>query len=151
MPAYSFLDVQAALTGPGGAIMLGADAGAAEEGITVEQAEDKDNMTIGAGGEAMHSLNASKAGRITIRLLKTSQTNALLSAMYNFQVNSAATHGQNTLVVSDIARGDVLSCQQVAFARFPTVSYAKVGEMLEWTFNAGVIDPLLGTGAPDLD
>lgn len=146
---YSFLDVQAAITGPGGAFSLGAGAGVAEEGITVSFIEEKDTMVPGASGEAMHSLNASKAARITVRLLKTSPTNALLSAMYNFQANGAATWGQNTIVVSDVARGDVITAQQAAFAKQPDISYSKEGAMNEWTFNCGICDELLGVGVPD--
>jgi len=145
---YSFLSVQAALTGPGGAIPMGANAGAADEGITVEMLDDKDVMTTGAAGEVMHSLNASKAGRVTVRLLKTSPTNALLSAMYNFQQNSPATWGQNSVVVSDVVRGDFISMQQVAFTKLPNIGYGKEGAMNEWVFNAGVVDVLLGTGSP---
>lgn len=137
---YSFLDVQASLVGPGGAISLGAGAGAAEEGISIETTAEIDTMTIGADGAAMHTLHADKSGRVTIRLLKTSPTNALLSAMMAFQRTSGATHGQNTLMVQDSNRGDVVACRQVAFAKAPPLQFAKEAGVIEWTFTAGVID-----------
>lgn len=147
---YSFGDVAAAISGPGGAISIGTGAAAAEEGITAAFTAEKDILTTGADGEAMHSLRLTKAGRITVRLLKTSPVNALLMAMYNFQTASAATHGQGTIVVSDIARGDVITGQEAAFARGPSVSYAVEGGMIEWEFNVGKLDMLLGEGAPSL-
>ena len=58
MATYSFLDVTAAIQGPGGSINLAAGAGSAEEGITIEAMEDKNIMTIGADGAGMHSLVA---------------------------------------------------------------------------------------------
>lgn len=148
MATYSFLDVQAAIAGPGGGFSIGSDAGVAEEGITVEPTEEKNTMTIGAGGDTMHSLHAGKSGKVTIRLLKTSPVNQKLSQLYALQTSSSALHGQNTLNVTDPSRGDVVSCQEVAFAKPPTLTYGKEGGMNEWEFHAGNIDQHLGSGSP---
>ncbi|WP_250538812.1 MULTISPECIES: phage protein [unclassified Caballeronia] len=143
---YSFLNFNASLIGPGGAISLGAGCGISEEGFTVEFSEDADNMKIGADGTPMHSLNPSKAGKLTVRLQKTSPTNALLSAMYNFQRTSSANWAQNIFTATDTVRGDVYTCQGVAFAKFPKNDFAKEAGMIEWEFNAGIIDPALAAG-----
>jgi hypothetical protein len=147
MPTYSFLDVQAALVGPGGAINLGAGAAAAEEGITVEPTESIDGMTIGADGTPMHSLYANKSGKITVRLLKTSPVNKQLAQMYAIQTSAGANHGQNVLTISSTGLQDVITCQSVAFERAPNITYAKEGGINEWTFNAGIIDRTLGNVA----
>lgn len=143
---YSFLDVQASIVGPGGGFALGSGSGAAEEGITIEPTSEIDIMTIGADGSPMHNLSADKSGKMTIRLLKTSPTNALLSAMLAFQRGSSANHGQNTLTVTNTNSGDVISGQLVAFAKVPAINYAKEGKFNEWEFNAGIIDVALGAG-----
>ena len=148
MTTYSFLSVQATLRGPGGVIQLGSGSGAAEEGISIDMIEDKDGMTIGAGGEIMHSLRASNAGTVTIRLLKTSPLNAALSNLYNFQKSSPANWGQNSLIVSDTYRGDVITGNTMAFNRQAPVTYSKDGTTMEWKFQGNVQD-LLGTGVPD--
>ena len=148
MAAYSFADVAVTLIGPGVAISLGSDSGAAEEGITVEMAEDKNTMTKGADDSTMHSLHASNGGSVAVRLLKTSPVNAQLAAAYNFQRSGAANWGQNTIVVSNLQTGDVISCQECAFAKFPNLTYAKEGGMNEWAFHVGKVDGLLGTGSP---
>lgn len=145
LQTYSFLNVKAALTGPSaGAIPIGSGSGNSEEGITVEMDEDKDNLTIGADGSPMHTLRAGNAGKITVRLLLTSPVNALLEAAYNIQKASAATWGGNTLTVADIARGDLINAQSVAFAKNPTTTYSKDGAMREWVFNCGIIEQLFG-------
>lgn len=141
---YSFLDVQAAIVGPGGTINLGAGAGVAEEGISVEPSEEIDTMQIGADGSGQHSLHANRSGRIVVRLLKTSPTNSLLSAMFAFQTASPTTHGQNTITITDVNRGDVITAQQVAFLRAPALSYSKEAGLNEWEFNAVKIDRALG-------
>lgn len=143
---YSFLDTLAALAGPGGAVNIGSGAGVASEGITCAPTTDIDAMVVGADGSAMHSLVADKSGKVTVRLLKTSPTNELLSTMMAFQRTSGANHGQNVLTVTNKVSGDVVSCQQVAFAKVPTVVYDKEGPMNEWEFNVGVMDVALGSG-----
>lgn len=150
MSAYSFLNCQAAIVGPGGAVNIGNGAGVADEGITITMAGDKDTMTTGADGSVMHVLNAEKSGMVTVRLLKTSPTNAQLSLMYAVQSISSSAHGLNTITVRDSARGDVTTCRKVAFKRQPTLTYSKAGAMQEWEFNAGIVDQLLGVGTPAL-
>jgi hypothetical protein len=141
---YSFLEVQAAIIGPGGVINLGNGAGAADEGITVDPTAELSTMMVGADGSGQHSLHADKSGRLVVRLLKTSPTNALLMAMLNFQRSSGATHGQNTISITDSNRGDVITAQQVAFTKVPALAYGKEAGMLEWEFSAVKIDMGLG-------
>lgn len=143
MSTYSFQNFALTLTGPGGSITLGNGAGDAKEGVTFEFIENANTMVIGAGGEAMHSLNPGKGGKATVRLLKTSLTNGKLSVMYNFQRTSSSNWGQNVLAGSDIVRGEQYSCQQVAFSKFPNNTYAMEAGTVEWVFDVGIMDPAL--------
>lgn len=149
MATYSFENVQCTITGPGAAgLQLGSGSGAAEEGITVDMLEDKDGMVTGADSSIMHSLRASDSGTCTVRLLKTSPLNAALNALYNLQKSSSANWGQNVIVVSDTARGDVVTATEMAFVRQAPVSYSKDGNTMEWKFQ-GRVEEILGTGVPD--
>jgi predicted SPOUT superfamily RNA methylase MTH1 len=148
---YSFMDVSATLTDINGDVVsLGYGAGTAKEGITVEMSDDKTKLDIGADGTPMHSLRASNAGRLLVRLLKTSPTNNQLSLIYNVQRYTPFLWGQNVISVRDVLQGDVISASAVAFARQPVVTYAEDANMNEWQFLCGVIDELLGLGIPDL-
>lgn len=142
---YSFLDVSASIIGPGGAFSLGNGAGASEEGITITPSGDISGMVVGADGTGQHSLYADKSGNVTVNTLKTSPVNQLLSAMYAFQTASGATHGQNTLVINDKSRGDVITCRQVAFKKAPDLTYAKDGGTVAWEFAAVAIERTLGS------
>lgn len=146
MAAYSFLNVNAAIVGPGGAVNLAAGAAVAEEGITIEPTEDKNIMTIGADGAGQHSLVASDACKVTIRLLKTSPVNALLMIMYNLQTATPSLWGQNVLTVTDSARGDITAVQSAAFNKKPTLTYAKEGGFNEWILDGIKADTILGAG-----
>ncbi len=147
---YSFKDVVAALIGIGGVANLGVGAASAEEGITIEAVEDKNVMTVGADGNGMHSLIASEASTVTVRLLKTSPMNAVLQLMYDIQTSSSLLHGKNVLTIRDIARGDDITLTSVAFKKRPTVTFAKEGGMLEWTFDAIRTSQTLGVGTPEI-
>jgi hypothetical protein len=141
---YSFKNCNASLVGPGGVAVLGNGAAAAEEGITVEATEDKNTMTIGADGRGQHSLIASDAATVTVRLLKTSPINAILMIMYDLQTSSSALHGQNVITIVDAARGDTTILQSCAFKKKPTLTYAKEAGMNEWVFDCIKANTVLG-------
>jgi hypothetical protein len=143
---YSFLNVNATIAGAGGVFNLAAGAAAAEEGITIEPVEDKNVMQIGADGQGQHSLVASDAKLITIRLLKTSPINAALMAMYNAQSISSAVWGKNTITITDSGRGDYTVIQKCAFKKVPTLTYAKEAGLNEWTFDGVSGNSILGSG-----
>ena len=142
---YSFLNVNATIVGPGGVVNLAAGAAAAEEGLTIEAVEDKNVMTIGADGKGLHSLIASNAVTITVRLLKTSPANAALMLMYDLQSSSSALWGQNVFAITDSGRSDYTVAQAGAFKKKPTITYAKEGGIMEWTFDAINANTILGT------
>lgn len=144
MATYSFLDVSAAIVGPGGAVNLGSGAAAAEEGITIEAVEDKNAMTIGADGSGQHSLIASDARTATIRLLKTSPANAFLMIMYNLQSSSSALWGKNVITVAVPTTGEIITLQLCAFKKVPALNYQKEAGTNEWTFDCIKGDQILG-------
>lgn len=146
MGVYSFLNVNAAIVGPGGGANLASGAQVAEEGITIEPVEDKNIMTIGADGGGQHSLVASDARTATVRLLKTSPINAILMAMYNIQSSSSALWGRNVITVTDTGSSDLVTLQAVAFKKVPALTYAKEGGFNEWVFDAIKGDQILGAG-----
>jgi hypothetical protein len=147
MPAYSFMNTAAAISGPNGNFDFGMGSGNAEGGISIAWVEDINTMNVGAGGEVMHSLHAGKSAIVTVRLQKTAPVNSLFETMFNLDRAGGIGHGQNVITVRDMARGDFITCQQVAFAKPPDLTYAKDGGENVWTFHAGVADFDLGTGS----
>ena len=144
---YSFLDVVAAWTDlAGGGSFTLEGSGLSAEGITVVGAEDKSTMVIGCGGDGMHSLKATKAARVTLRLLKTGRGNALLGSLYNYQSASSALWGQNQLTVTNPVTGDKVTCTDGAFVKEADVAYAVEGGIMEWQFNFVACDKVLGNG-----
>lgn len=147
MATYSFIDVQASITGPGGAFSLGYGSGNSEEGITTSMVEDKNVMTIGADGSVMHSLHAGRGAQYTLHYLKTSPINAQLSILYNIQTLSSALHGKNIITIRNIATGDIITGAFCAFKKLPDVNYAKDGGMQNWVFDVGNSTTIFGNSA----
>jgi hypothetical protein len=145
MATFSFLNTTASISGPGGSFPLGSGSGNADEGITINMAEDKSTLTIGADGSGMYSLHADKSGEITITLLKTSPVNALLMALYDYQQLSSTTWGQNVITVNDTASGDTTSGRGCAFKKKPEIKQQKEAGTNQWVFQAIQIDTVLGT------
>ena len=144
MGVYSFQNVNATIAGPGGVLNLGAGAAVAEEGISIEPVEDKNQMVIGADGKGQHSLIVSEAVTATIRLLKTSPLNAALMLMYNIQTATSALWGSNVITVVDSGRNDFHALQSCAFKKKPAIVYDKAGPMQEWVFDCIVGTSILG-------
>lgn len=146
MASYSLQNVLATISGPGGLVPIGSGAAISDEGLSIEMVDKKNTMIIGGDGSGVHSLHASKAASIKIRLMKTSPENAALTVMYNLQTLNSAIWGQNVLIVTDPIRGDDYSCTQVAFAKFPGITWSKDPNVNEWDFDAIEADPILGIG-----
>lgn len=145
MPTYSFMDVVATITGPGGVVGLGYGASTAEEGISISSTEDKNLMTVGADGKVMHTLRCGNSGTITVSLLKTSPAASKLQRMYNIQVLSGRAWGVNTITMQQTASDDKFVFLECAFKKLPDTSYAKDGDTLSWAFDVGTITADRGT------
>ena len=142
---YSFIDVKASIRGPGGSFDV-ASSGVSDESIRVAMVSDKNTMVIGANGDGMHSLKASKASRITISLLKTATGNAMFNQLYRFQAQSSAYWGQNILVITNPISGDVVTATGGSFIKQSDIGYSGEGGLNVWAFDFIDTDEVLGNG-----
>ena len=145
MATYSFMDVNATLTGVGGVVNLGNGSSVAKEGITVTLNQDRNNMTVGADGEVMHSLRKDKSGTITVRLLYTSPVNKILQAMYDAQALSSSAWGNNAIAITNSGNKELVTARSVAFKKQPDRTYSEDSTTLKWTFDCGKIDTITVT------
>jgi hypothetical protein len=87
---------------------------------------------------------------VTVNLLRTSATNALLQNLYNYQTASSRFHGRNTITIRNAVTGDVITCAGAAFAKAISNPYATEGGILSWAFHVGKIETRLGSGTPEI-
>lgn len=97
-----------------------------DDAIKIEADEDEWEVTNGADGEAMrHAINAN-GGTVTLTLMYTSASNAILQSLLNGR-------GKFTLSIRD-SRGGYEFLSETAFvARRPDVSLGKAPADIEWT------------------
>lgn len=145
MATFSFMDVTATLAGVTGVVDLGYGSGNSKEGISITMGQTRNTMTVGADGEVMHSLKADKSGTVTVRLLYTSPVNALLQAMYDAQALSSSAWGQNVITIRNKGNNDTTVARDCAFSRQPDRSFSEEGGVMEWVFDCGKIDTIMGT------
>src|SRR4051812_32744086 len=107
MPSYSFVNVSASISGPGGLISLGSGSANTDDGIQIEYNAEADSMTIGLDGTPIHSLSPDKSAKITVTLSKLSSVNARLSAMFDAQRLSSSLWANNTVTIQDSASGTI--------------------------------------------
>lgn len=142
---YSFLDVDATLTGVGASIDLGYGSAVAGAGIEIALNQDRNNMVIGADGDGMHSLRADKSGTVTVRLLATSPKNSQLQSLFNLQSLSSTSWGANVITIRNRGNNEVTVCRGCAFKRQPQRSYAIDGQQaVEWVFDCIKVDTVTG-------
>jgi hypothetical protein len=147
---YSFQDVVCTYEGPFSNFTVAAvETASAEEGITLTWGEESNTQTIGSDGSVMNSMHAARAGTCTIRLLKTSPNNRRMDESFRREHESSLFWGRSIIRVADVIRGDQYTLTGCAWVRYPTNSYAKIGNILEYEFHVAIIDSVLGPGAPD--
>jgi hypothetical protein len=142
---YSFLDVQASISGPGGNFNI-KNGGVSDESIRIAMVADKNTMVIGANGDGMHSLKASTASRITISLLKTGTGNAQMNQLYSYQQASSAFWGQNILTITNPVSGDSIVASAGSFKKQADVAYSADAGMMVWEFDFISTMEVLGNG-----
>ena len=155
---WSFVDLQATLIYPNGSTVLqsvtglqvgGVDIGTggfSEEGIRITRAREKNIMTEGADGSIMHSLRASKAARIMLSFLKTAPANAYLAQIFNAQEGDSSQWGRNSILLTQTSTLDSVTLTSAAFVKFPDINYRVEGGVLDWEFDVGYADAILGNG-----
>lgn len=141
---YAFQNITCSIKGPGGFIDLAYGSGAAEEGLTFEPLMDKTVVEPGADGLISFSASAVTAHTITARFLKVGPASKTLQLMATLQQATPALNGTNILTLRDIARGDTILCEAVAFTKWTTLNYAKDAGTNEWTFVAARVQRFLG-------
>ena len=142
---YSFIDVQASISGPGGTFDIAAS-GVSDESIRIAMMRDKNTMVTGANGDGMHSMNASTACRITISLLKTATGNAQMNALYRYQAESSAFWGRNIITITNPVSGDSIVATAGAFLKQSDVGYSAEAGLNSWVFEFIAISEVLGNG-----
>lgn len=109
--------------------------GFAEDIYAVSKNEDAFNLRVGATGRSSRALNANESGRVTITLLQTSPSNALLSAQH--ELDKATGDGVGVLSIKDLSGGDRVFAQEAWIVKDPDMENNNEVGQREWVLESG--------------
>jgi len=125
-------------------IIGGAPIGGFADGefISVERDEDTFTKVAGADGEVSRSKSNNKMGELTVTLLQTSASNAILSAF--MLADELSNSGVIPIFIKDSLGTTTLFSAEGWVKKPPAVSYDKELTDREWTFDLANVDIFVG-------
>jgi hypothetical protein len=100
--------------------------------VTIEQNSDSFALVVGADGEACRSKTNNRSGKVTFRLLQSSQANDLLSALHNVDIDSPSGDGIGPLLVKDNSGRTLVTAEKAWIMKQPSAAFARDTETREW-------------------
>lgn len=118
------------------------------EFVTVERDSDAFSDVVGTDGDVSRSRSSDKRGTITIKLLQTSPTNALLSALHEADLNTPGGAGVGQAVVRDRLNGATkFSANHAWIMKAPDVSLDRTATSREWKIRCADLSSFEGGSA----
>jgi hypothetical protein len=106
---------------------------AEDDVVTIEQDTDDFTDVVGIGSEVTRSKSTDRRATLTVRLMQTSDSNDLLSAISNADVKAANGAGISSVMVRDRGTGRALYAGAEAWiAKPPQVVYGRTAKVREW-------------------
>lgn len=102
------------------------------EFVTVEPMSDAVLEEVGTDGEVAISRSADRRMKVTIKLIGTSLSNAVLSSIVNAQLNAPGAMPTVNVQVEDVLGGSIASGAESWISKWPQKSYDRTAKTLEW-------------------
>ncbi len=100
------------------------------EAVSVERNEDAWSLLVGADGEATRAKSNNRSGRVTIRLLQTSESNAILNDFA--KADDLADAGAQALFIKDNSGNSLYSAEQAWIVKMPAATHGNEAGTREW-------------------
>jgi hypothetical protein len=123
----------------GGAIM----SGYAEDGfVKIEVATEAFTKHVGADGEVSRTRNTDKSGTITLKLKQTSDSNDVLSALYNTDITTL--QGYLPVIVKDNVGRTLAAGSSAWIQKLPEAEFGKEIGDREWIIEVADLQYFVG-------
>lgn len=110
--------------------------------VSIEMDADTFAKKVGADGEVARARTNNDCARATIRLLQTSRSNDLLSAMH--AADRAFGTGKGPLAVKDLSGTTLFFAPDAWVVRPPSVSFGREVGSREWALDTGPVEVFVG-------
>jgi len=117
------------------------------EFCTIERDSDAFQDVVGTDGEVTRSKSNDGRATITIRLMQSSPTNTLLSALHNSDKNAPGGVGVGPFYMQDLSNlvgGTLLVAEKCWIAKAPDSSWDRTPTEREWKIRVAKLDGLDG-------
>ena len=111
------------------------------EQIMVEPNVESFTLLMGAQGEGARTRSRDKSARVTVRILQTSETNDLLSAVQN--LDRAAGEGIFPLMVKDNGGRSIHLAESAWIVAPPSAAYGAEAGVREWIFETDSMEDFI--------
>src|SRR5262249_47248753 len=102
------------------------------EFVTVEQMADAFASVVGTDGEVARSKSNDRRLKVTLKLLQTSQSNGILSAIHQVDLNSVNGAGVFTFQIQDLQGTTLVHGDQAWIVKWPDSSFDRTAKDREW-------------------
>lgn len=111
------------------------DKGVADgEFISIEPASDQFQQYTGTDGETTISKTGNTYHEVKVRLASSSETNQVLSAILNVDLQAPNGAGYGPLIIADLQGLDLFTCTQARIKGWPIRKFDRGVTENEWTF-----------------
>jgi hypothetical protein len=110
------------------------------EFITTEQLADAFTDVVGSDGEVARSKSNDRRATVTIKLLQSSASNALLSAVHKSDLNTPNGAGVGTFLMQDLQGGTIVKSDQAWIVKYPDGSMDRSAKSREWQIRLATVD-----------
>jgi hypothetical protein len=112
--------------------------------LTIEMVGDQFTDVIGTDGEIARSKTNEQRATATIRLLQTSDSNDLLSAVLNLDLKTPNGAGVGVFTVRDNQGRTILNAGEAWITKIPSVELDRGATEREWTFRLAKLEAFIG-------
>ena len=115
-----------------------------DEFLTIDQDSNDFDDVVGTDGEVTRNKTNDGRATITIKLMQSSSSNALLSVLRNLDVAAPNGAGVGPLLVRDRQGTSLYTASKCWISKPPKVSFAKGAQSREWTLRCADLKRLDG-------
>ena len=102
------------------------------------------NLNLEQGGDVARARTNDRRGTVTFKLMQTSDTNALLSALRNADLLAPNGAGVGALEVRDLQGTTLLSAAEAWIKKMPQTAFDREIGAREWVIRCAVLEGVVG-------
>lgn len=114
------------------------------EFIRIERDNNAFDDVVGTSGEVTRSKTNDHRRTITLRLMYTSRSNALLSALFNSDLNAPGGVGVGAFMLQDLVSGTTMIAEKCWIAKDPDDPFDRTANEREWLIRVARLDKQYG-------